>query len=146
MEADGSFVDDRREEGERPDGNKPAESQGEIDAGVCILEATSAISQNAVDMRATATLVITDTVDIKKQQRWFQKFHAAVIAKNNFHSINGLQQADARLQKFTEQDNATQCFSIVIVCNYIMRNIIRNKNVQMSINTWNRNKISVKKK
>ena len=41
MEADGTFVDDRREEGEEPDGNKPADSQREIDAGVCILEATS---------------------------------------------------------------------------------------------------------
>ena len=40
MEADGTFVDDRREGGEEPDENKPADSQREIDAGVCILEAT----------------------------------------------------------------------------------------------------------
>ena len=40
MEAYGTFVDDRREEGEEPDENKPADSQREIDAGVFILEAT----------------------------------------------------------------------------------------------------------
>ena len=65
MEADRSLVDDRHEEGEQLDGNKPADSQREIDAGVSILEAASEISQNAVDMRATATLVITDTVHFK---------------------------------------------------------------------------------
>ena len=65
MEADRSLVDDRHEEGEQLDENKPADSQREIDAGISILEAASEIFQNAVDMRATATLVITDTVHFK---------------------------------------------------------------------------------
>ena len=43
MEAEGTFVDDRPEEGEEPDENKPADSQRLIDAGVCIPEARSQV-------------------------------------------------------------------------------------------------------